>query len=265
MNKYITVFKTGFKQEKDAIFDTLMRCIIFFVIMYVMIQLWSFIYGDSGTSQIINGYSLNSMIWYLLIGECIINSARTNKIVRGISNEIKTGGITYKLNKPYNYYLYTISDFMSKSAFLVLFTVPTTIIIGLVFVGVPDGFVWYTIFPCALAIIMSIVISWAMYGIVGLLAFWIQDATPLYWVVSKTVMLLGMFFPVDFFPTWLQPVIKYSPIYSLMSGPASLVAQFSWENFGRVIMAQSVWLVVILCLGLLVFKIGKRRVASNGG
>jgi len=76
---------------------------------------------------------------------------------------------------------------------------------------------------------------------------------------------LGMFFPVDFFPTWLQPVIKYSPIYSLMSGPASLVAQFSWENFGRVIMAQSVWLVVILCLGLLVFKIGKRRVASNGG
>ena len=61
MKKYFSVFKTGFKQEKDAILDMIMRCIVYFVITYVLIVLWKYIYGESGTGQIINGYSLNQI------------------------------------------------------------------------------------------------------------------------------------------------------------------------------------------------------------
>ena len=265
MSKYLTVFKTGFKQEKDTIFDNFLRCIMFFIIMYVMIQLWNFIYGGSGTSSAINGYTLNQMIWYLIIGECVVNSAKCAQITRSITNEIKTGSIAYKLNKPYNYYLYNISTFMAKSCFLIIFTVPTAILIGAIFVGLPDNFTLIQIVPCMLTFLMSILLSWCLYGAVGLIAFWVQDSTPFYWIVSKTVMLLGMFFPLEFFPSWLQPFIKYSPIYSIMSGPASLVANFSWSDFGMVICFQSVWCVILICIGLLIYKLGKRRVTSNGG
>ena len=104
-----------------------------------------------------------------------------------------------------------------------------------------------------------------MYGAVGLIAFWVQDSTPFYWIVSKLFMLLGMFFPVEFFPTWLQPIIKFSPIYSIMSGPASLVANFSWKLFGEILLSQAIWIAIIIAIGLLVFKLGKRKVTSNGG
>ena len=189
MNKYLTVFKTGFKQEKDAVFDNIVRSIIFCIIMYILVQLWSFIYGDNGTSAVINGYSLNQMIWYLIIGECIVNSARTSSITREITNEIKTGSIAYKLNKPYNYYLYSISSFMAKSFFMMLFTIPTAVLIGVIFVGVPDSFTWTQIIPCLIVFLMSILLNWCIFGVVGILAFWVQDSTPYYWIVSKLFML----------------------------------------------------------------------------
>lgn len=265
MNKYYSVFKTGLKQEKDAVFDAFMRCIIYFLIMYIMIELWKYIYGDAGTGQIINGYSLNQMLWYLIISECLVNAVRAQQITRTISNEVKSGSIAYKLNKPYNYYLYSISHFMAKSCFLILFVVPTAFIIGAIFVGAPEGFTFVQILPCIFSFLMSVFISWSIYGIVGLLAFWLQDSTPFYWIVSKMFMLLGMFFPVEFFPTWLQPVIEYSPIYSVMTGPSSLVAKFSWELFAKVAISQVSWSIIIILIGLFVYKLGKRRVVSNGG
>ena len=78
-------------------------------------------------------------------------------------------------------------------------------------------------------------------------------------------MLFGMFFPVEFFPTWLQPIIRFSPVYSVMSGPSSLVANFSWELFATVAISQVVWIAIIIGMGLLIFKLGKRKVTSNGG
>jgi len=265
MNKYLSVFKTGFKQEKDAIFDMVVRCIMYFVITYILIELWSYIYGDGGTSKAINGYSLNQMIWYLIMSECLINSTKCAQITRSITNEIKTGSIAYKLNKPYNYYLYSISAFMAKSCFMIMFTLPTALIIGGIFVGVPASFTAVQIVPCLIVFILAIFLSWCLYGVVGLIAFWVQDSTPFYWIVSKLFMLFGMFFPIEFFPMWLQPIIRYSPIYSIMSGHASLVANFSWMSFGNIFVSQIIWIVITITIGLLVFKLGKRRVTSNGG
>ena len=154
---------------------------------------------------------------------------------------------------------------MAKSFFIMLFTVPTALLIGGIFVGLPDTFTWLQILPCILTFVASIFLSWCLSGVVGIVAFWVQDSTPYYWIVSKFFMLFGMFFPIEFFPVWLQPVIRYSPIYSIMSGPSSLVANFSWEAFGNVFISQIVWTSIIILFGLFILKLGKRRVTSNGG
>ena len=265
MNKYFGVFKTSFKQEKDTLFDTVMRAITFFIIMYIFLQLWGYIYGENGTSQVINGYSLAQMIWYLTIGELITFTAKHSQITRAISKEIISGSIAYKLNKPYNYYLYNITTFMAKSCFALIFMLPVAVLIGGVFVGFPSTFVVAQILPCIISILLSHLLNWCLFAIVGLLGFWCQDASPFDWIVSKFLMLLGMFFPIEFFPSWLQPAIRYSPIYSIMSGPASLVANFSWELFGQVILSQIVWIVILILIGLGLYNIGKRKVVSNGG
>ena len=230
-----------------------------------MIVLLKYIYGESGTGQIINGYSLNQMIWYLIISECLVNSAKCSQISKTITNEIKTGSIAYKLNKPYNYYFYSISSFMAKSCFMILFTVPTAVLMGLIFVGLPASFTIAQILPCLLVFLFATFLSWCFYGAVGILAFWVQDATPFHWIFSKLFMLFGMFFPIEFFPKGIQPIIRYSPVYSIMSGPSSLVANFSWNAFFEIIISQVIWCIIIIFIGLLIFNLGKRKVTSNGG
>lgn len=264
MNKYTGIFKTSFKQEKSTTFDTLLRVVSFVIIVYILLQLWQYIYR-SGSGQIINGYTLQQMIWYLIVGECITFSARSSLIAREITGEIQSGSIAYKLNKPYNYYLYCITTFMAKSCFTLLFMIPAGLIVGAIFVGFPPTFTWLQILPCLLVIIGSNFMTWSLYAIVGLIAFWCQESSPFAWIVSKFLMLLGMFFPVEFFPAWLQPIIKFSPIYSIVSGPSSLVANFSWGLFGQVILSQAVWSIIIVALGIGVYNLGKRKVVSNGG
>ena len=78
-------------------------------------------------------------------------------------------------------------------------------------------------------------------------------------------MLLGLFFPPEFFPTWLQPIIVYSPVYAMMSGPCKLLANFSWNLFLEVSISQAIWLTFFVGLGLILYKIGTKKVNVHGG
>ena len=46
---------------------------------------------------------------------------------------------------------------------------------GLCFVGIVPTFTWYQILPNILSLILSFLLVWAMFAIVGLLSFWIED------------------------------------------------------------------------------------------
>ena len=78
-------------------------------------------------------------------------------------------------------------------------------------------------------------------------------------------MLFGLFFPPEFFPTWLQPLIVYSPVYAMMSGPSKLLANFSWELYLQVSISQLSYVIIFLCIGLLIYKKGTRKVNIHGG
>ena len=265
MNKYALVFKTSFKHERVTVFDTVLRSISFVLVAFILIQLWGYIYGDGGVNQVINGYSLKQMLWYLLITEAIHFSARNHRIVTSIGNEVKSGSIAYKVNKPYNFYLYNITTFLANSTWTSLFVGAGALIVGFSLVGMAESFTIYQVIPCVVSILCSFFLIWALHGIMGLISFWVEDATPFNWILAKFLMLFGILFPVEFFPKAIQSLITYSPIYSIFSGPAKLVANFSWELFFQVFISQVVWSFVLVCLGLFIYSRGKKKVNVNGG
>ena len=78
-------------------------------------------------------------------------------------------------------------------------------------------------------------------------------------------MLFGLFFPPEFFPTWLQPFIEMSPVYAMMSGPCKLMAQFSWDLFIKVSISQVVYIAFFIALGGVIYKFGTKKVNVHGG
>lgn len=265
MNKYLSITRTSFREESKAVSNAITASISFFVIIYIFHELWSYIYGGSGGGTLIQGYTLKMMIWYMIMAEVMMYSVNARGTTRAFASDIKSGRIAYQLNKPYNYYFYQVSASMGTILWKLLFLVPTAIIMGVVLLGPIEGFSVAYIIPLLLTLILAVVLTCIIYGAVGLLSFWVEEATPFTWIIQKFQMLLGLFFPPEFFPLWAQPIINYSPVYAMMSGPCKLMANFSWELFGRVILSQSIWVIVFIALGLVLYKFGSRKVNVHGG
>ena len=115
MKKYIYIYKATLIENLTYIFDIIFGFLNFFIMMIVFLNLWGYIYQDS--SQIINGYSMQQMIWYVLITECLWFGTRNKILTTQISEDIKTGNIAYNINKPYNYVYYIISKHLGDITF----------------------------------------------------------------------------------------------------------------------------------------------------
>jgi ABC-2 type transport system permease protein len=136
---------------------------------------------------------------------------------------------------------------------------------GVVLLGPISNFSIAYVVPIFVSLLFASLLTCIIYGTVGLLAFWIEEASPFTWIVQKFQMLFGLFFPPEFFPAWLQPVIEYSPIYAMMSGPCKLLANFSWDLFLNVSISQAVYIVIFVIIGVVMYKFGTRKVNVNGG
>jgi ABC-2 type transport system permease protein len=59
---------------------------------------------------------------------------------------------------------------------------------------------------------------------IGLLAFWLEDVTPVYWVAQKLLFVLGgLMMPIELYPDVIRRIAAWTPFPSMLDGPASYV------------------------------------------
>ena len=142
-----------------------------------------------------------------------------------------------------------------------------TIGVGAVFLlvkEIPVANIWHMfliLISCVLAQIISILLIVA----IGLMSFKIDDATPFYWLYSKFIILIGVIFPIEFFPQSIQGILTYTPIYVIAYGPAKLFVDFSMDNFISIIVAQIVYMFFTYTLCLAMYNSGVKKLNVNGG
>lgn len=265
MNKYLSIYKTSFKQESKTIADSITAVVSFAVIVFILKQLWDFIYGGKGGGTLINGYTVQMMIWYMIMAEVLLYAVNARGTTKSFARDIQSGRIAYQLNKPYNYYTYQIFSQMAVIIWKLVFLVPAGILMGLLLLGpIPNFSVAYVV-PLIITLLLAVFLTCIIYGTVGLLSFWIEEATPFTWIIQKFQMMFGLFFPPEFFPTWIQGFISYSPVYAMISGPCKLMASFSWDLFLKVSISQVSYIILFMAIGILLYKIGTKKVNVHGG
>lgn len=264
MGKYFSIFKTSLKQESKTFGNAISSAVSFVVIIYIFHQLWSYIYSGNG-GNLINGYSIEMMIWYMIMAEVMMYGVNARATTRAFSNDIKSGKIAYQLNKPYNCYFYQVFSNLGLIFWKLVFLIPTALIIGFLLLGYIPNFNIAFVVPLLMSLLMALLLTCIIYGMIGLLSFWIEESTPFTWIIQKFQMLFGLFFPPEFFPLWLQPIINYSPVYAMMSGPCKLMANFSWDLFFNVSCIQIIYIAIFFALSLVIYKYGTRKVNVNGG
>ena len=93
MKKYLHIYTTTLIESVQYISSVFISFISFSVIIYVFINLWQYIYQDP--NELINGYSVNQMIWYVLITE-ILWCGTKNKTLLNVQIQLYTGLVETK-------------------------------------------------------------------------------------------------------------------------------------------------------------------------
>ncbi len=263
MRKYLFIFKSEVMTNLQFIFDIALSFIGYFIMIYIFLNLWEYMYSDP--SELINGYTMGQMIWYVIVTEILWMSLGGRKLCNKICNDVRGGNIAYNINKPYSYVGYCLSSHLGAITIKSVMSIVVGMVLGIIFLGRFPTLNILSILCILLTGVLATVISILLIVCIGLLSFFIEDASPIYWVYSKLILVLGTIFPIEYFPVVVQPLLKYSPIYVVSYGPAKLFVDFSWGNFLSILVAQILYVVGSYLLCSLIYKKGVKKLNVNGG
>lgn len=263
MRKYLFIFKTEIINNLQYLTNILIGFIGYFIILFIFLNLWKYIYSDP--NEIINGYTMNQMIWYVIVTEILWSLLKGRTYCRKITEDVKGGNIAYNITKPYNYILYCLSTHLGSCSIRGIMYAILGMIIGYIFMGNFPSLTFLSTLAIILTCVIATVINTLLLTFIGLFSFVIEDSTPFYWLYSKIILVLGTIFPIEYFPKIMQPFLKYSPIYVVSYGPARLFVNFSWTEFLNIAQAQLIYILIAYLLCSLIYHKGVKRLNVNGG
>lgn len=261
--KYIVIYRSVVMENIQYAANIAMGFFSFFIINYVMINLWDYMYGTSG--EPIAGYGKEQMIWYVMMTEMIWFGASGATVARQVSTDIRSGNIAYMVNKPYYYPLYVLTKYTGEWSVQMPMYAALAVVMGMTMVGRLPGFRAAAFPAIILCAVLGVTINAGFKLCISLLSFWMEDAHPFQWLYDKLILVIGVIFPVEIFPAKLQPFFKLTPIYTVCYGPAKLVVDFSREKCLEILCAQLLYLFAGGILIYLVYRKGVKKLYVNGG
>lgn len=237
------------------------RSLMIVPFMWIFHQLWKVTFAAAGT-EAINGMTLYSTMWYLMMAETIELSRP--RLANVISENVKDGSIAYILNKPYDFLLYHFSNSMGETIFR---AVMNAIFGGIVIwwlVGPPPAALgWAFAVP---ALFGTWIMNFCITCLIGLSAFLVEEVSPFLWIYQKFVFILGGFLiPLDFYPPWLQSIAKALPFAYMVYGPSKLFVATSIELLVNILSMQLLWIAALGSILVLSYRHGVAYLTVNGG
>ena len=229
----------------------------------IVLLLYRHVFAWSGGS--INGLGYAPAAWSMFL-YFAFSSLRLRELPFAVQEDVRTGNVEVLFSKPVAYLPYRMG--WQLGAGLYPAAVMTLLGGGALAAGIGLPAPMRT--PAFLAglgtmVLGGIVLSLLLYALVGLLAFWIEDVSPVYWIVDKLVMILGgSYLPVALLPAVLKNFATYSPFGA--SQFLTRTALPGWEQESYFLIAiQWGWIAVLAGAVCLLARIARRKVSINGG
>ncbi|MER5882812.1 ABC-2 family transporter protein [Streptomyces sp. NPDC001941] len=266
MRLYALVAAGGFRRH--ATYRTATAAGVFtntvfgFILAYTYTALWH-------ERPALGGYDVSEALSFVWVGQGLI--AVVGLMGGGFEDElmerIRTGDIAVDLYRPADLQLWWLATSLGRGAFQLLGRGVLPMVFGsLVFdLALPSH--WTTWPAFLLAVLLGATVSFGIWYLVALSAFWLMDgagAAQVAWLSG--VFFSGMLLPLTVFPGLLGEVARALPWASMLQLPADvfLEKRTGWA-LARAYGFQLAWAVALLALGRLVQAVATRRVVVQGG
>jgi viologen exporter family transport system permease protein len=234
------------------------RVAFFAVILGVFSSLWRAV-AEAGMPVAADA---GSLVWYLAVTEWIVLSAPP--IHLEIQETIRRGDVVYQLGRPASYVMAEFAASLGSLAVRAPLLGLTAFVCAFVFTGtIPPLSALVCVVPFGL---VAMALMTALYLWIGLLAFWLQDVSPVYWVWQKLMFVLGgLMLPLALYPAFVQTLAAVTPFPSLLSGPASFMLQDGAVNPGALARSLTIWCAVTAGAVWWTFRRSTAALTVNGG
>jgi len=213
------------------------------------------------------GYDAALMSSYIWISQGLFGSVNLMGRIE-IAERIKDGDVAVDFLRPLDVQAATMTTEVGRALFNLIPRGVPAVLIGALAVGMalPDSPVLYLL--GAVSILLGIVLSVAaVYALVAAPGFWLVETRGLqilYMVVSG--FLAGLFVPIWIFPGWLEGAALATPFPAMLMFPVDILSGRAPVSQALVLLVtQLAWLVVVVGLGQLLTRAGRRRLEVQGG
>ena len=234
----------------------LMRC-------GIVLLLYNYVYKLNNDN--ISGTNFLTAAWSIFLYFCF-SVLRLRDLSRLIMQDVQSGNVEVLFSKPVSYVFYRWWWQLGLGFYSFIVLTFTMSIALYLITGLPETMKISIFLPSLLStFFLGAILSLLLYTAIGLLAFWIEDVLPFYWIVDKSVMILGgSYLPVALFPKYLYWLAKYSPFGATHF--LTHTTSVSWQNnWSSLMMIQLSWVVVFFILVHFLFSIARTKVSVNGG
>ena len=258
--KYASIWYYSMRDQLRYLTSFAARNIFFVVILFIFYSLWRVVYAGK---SVVAGLTITQTLWYLTFTETI--ELCKVRLHTEVQQEVRDGSIAYGLARPYSYVLFKISRAMGESVVKIVPIMAIGFVVATLFTGLLPGYL--SALPFGLILILGgLVLNSLWLLLFGLLAFWTEEVSPFYWIFQKLVFVLGgMFFPIDFFPSWMQQVSRRLPFAFSAYWPARTMVAFDLQTFWSALRGQMIYIAGLGLAAALLFRLAVRRVHAHGG
>jgi ABC-2 type transport system permease protein len=256
--KYGAFCRVAAAQARHQRGELYARVLFFAIILGVFSSLWRAV-GEAGMPV---GADSSALIWYLATTEWIVLSAPLLHIE--IQEAVRRGDIVYQLGRPVSYLGAAFAEGLGLLAVRAPLLGATGVVCAFALTrSLPrPGLVLYMVlFGLVASALLTAMSLW-----IGLLAFWLEDVSPVFWVWQKLAFVLGgLMLPIELYPEAMQRAAALTPFPTLLAGPASFALPQAASSPGALALGLATWSAAIACALWCVFRRARTMMSFNGG
>lgn len=244
------VAKNTVDQKKKILFQMINHAVFLLFSLFLYQYVYELLPGLQSKLPFPN--TVWSMSMYFIVFWLGIRNLQKN-----FKEDIRSGNIEIYLLRPIGYIWQKVLIQIGQGFVAFCLALILSVGIDYLLVGFPEVhtpvFLW--IVGVCVIFILSQILTCLLMILCGLSGFWLQDSEPVYFIVSKLIMIFGgAWVPVAFFPETLQLIAEYSPFGAAMAVSFTVYPNFM-ERFGPMVLNIVFWICIS---GLLVYFISKR-------
>ena len=254
--KYAAYATLGARQARAEPGELLGRVAFFAMILGVFSAVWRAV-ADAGSAR-----DPDEMLWYLAITEWVVMT--TPLVHFQIEEDIRRGDVAYQMARPASW----LGARLAHGIGALLVRAPLMLAVACasawLFAGPPASVarlsvaMGFGLLACGVMIVFHVAL--------GLIAFWLGDVAPAYWIWQKLLFVLGgLLLPLQFYPELFVRVALFTPFPTLLAGPASLATGEPLMHAWTLMLLLASWAAAGWMVARAAFARAVRELQVNGG